>query len=183
MSTTTESDQSRGTRVVRLAAGESIDFDLDFCDLVPPSTAGVTELRLKGRIIGPDGRSIELVRLYVDLEMIEPPLRRAGVLRDPIPDLPDGERMLALKVHKRRLTVSRVKMASGATCYRVTPREGVETGDDERLLADYLWAIGHARNSVVPVLEADRLAIGASDVLAIARTLFHERRRGRPGRE
>lgn len=182
MSGATTGQERNATRVVRLAPGDAIDLDVEWCDVVPSSTAGATELRLKGRMVGSDGRPQELVRLFFDLEMIEQPLRRAGVLRDPVPDLPTGERIQPLRIAKRRLTIAREKNASGATWYRVALRDGAMDPGDEELLADYHWAFAQARNAVVPLLEADRLAVGASDVLAVTATLFHERRRGRPGR-
>lgn len=179
---TAEDRERTVTAIVRLAPGEQVDLDLEWCDVVPSATSG-PQLRLKGRLLGADGRPERLARLFFDLEMIEQPLRRAGVLRDPIPELPAGETTLALPVLRRRLTLGRAKNANGATWYTVRLRDGAVDAGDEQMLADYSWAYAQARNVVVPLMVADQLPVGAGDVLAIARTLFHERRRSRPGRE
>lgn len=182
MSAATETTERRGTQIVRLQAGQTVKIDVVHCDLVPSmEPTDPAEFRFKGQLLGANGPTGEHVRLFIDREQIEPQLRRARIIGD-VPELPPSEREMRVRLMYRRLEIGRVKGPSGATSYRVAVIDGTPQDGDEQLLADYHWAFAQARNAVVPLLEADRLAVGASDVLAVTATLFHERRRGRPGR-
>jgi len=182
VSAATETAERRGTTILRLQPGQTVQLEVAHCDLVHAmEPAEPAEFRFKGRLLGAAGPTGEHVRLFIDREQIEPQLRRAGIVGD-VPELPASERELQVRLRYRRLEIGRVRGPSGATSYRAAVLDGAPQDGDEQLLADYHWAFAQARNAVVPLLEADRLAVGASDVLAVTATLFHERRRGRPGR-
>lgn len=177
------SERSPSARIVRLAAGESIELDVEFCDLVPANVA--TEgpsLRLKGRRVGPDGRPGELVRVFLDVEMAETPMRKSGVLRAPLPDLPRGETVLPVPLNRKRLTLRRVEGKNRVTWLEIRPREGVVALEDEEILGDYHWALASARNHYTGLLQSDGYPVGAAEIVTMANELFHERRRSRQER-
>lgn len=166
-----------------LKPGDSIDIDVEYCDLVPPTEPGEgPAFRFKGHAIGANGRPSEYVKVFIDVESAEFSMKRTGVIRAPIGELPTGETVLPVRLAHRRLTLRRRVGARGWTSYEILPRDGAVASDDEALLADYHWAYAHVRNDLVPLLEADRLPVGAADVVAMTHELFNARRRSRQGR-
>lgn len=168
-----------GTPIIRLADVEFLQLDVDYCDLVPPNRGELDEsVRFKGRVV--DGvRKGELVRVFVDAAGAEAIMRKTGVLRGPLPVLPAGETSLPVPLVHRRLTLRRVERPNRVTWLDIRPRAGVADAADEHVLADFHWAFAHARNDLVPLLVADGYPVGAADVVALTRELFHARRRDR----
>lgn len=167
---------------MRLNPGEVVHLDVEFCDVVPPIDGETTPgLRFKGKQVSADGRVIKpLVRVFLDgAEAVAVTMRKTGVLRGALPELPVGEIAAAVALAHRRLTLRRVQGPRQIIYLDIHPRAGAIAAQDEELLADYHWAYGHARNSVAPLLEVEGYPLGATELLTITTTLFHERRRGR----
>jgi hypothetical protein len=172
-------EAAAGTPIIRLAPGEDVHLDVDFCDVVPPNR-GETDpsVRFKGRVVA-GARKGELVRVFVDASAAEVPMTRHGVLRGALPELADGETAAPVALARKRLTIHRVQGKNQITWFDIRPREGVIAAEDERLLADYHWAFAQARNEIAPLLQRDGYPVGAAELLTIADTLFHARRRDR----
>lgn len=183
-------DRGAVTPVVHLAPNESIDLDVDYCDLVPPNRVGEPPaFRFKGRVLAhAEARGHPLLRrgdrvvVYVDATMGEIPMRKSGVLRVDLPDLPAGEKVQPIRLERRQLALRRPQGTRGQTHYEIRPREGAVATADDELVRDFQWALGTARNQLAGTLQADGYAVGADDLVAMATTLFHERRRSRQGR-
>ncbi len=176
-----------GAPVVRLHPGEFVHLDVEFCDVVPPIDGETTPgLRFKGRQVGADGRVLKpLCRVFLDnAEAVAVTMRKTGVLRADavLPELPIGEQAAPVTLAHRRLTMRRVQGPRQIIYLDIAPRAGAVAAQDEEILADYHWAYGHARNTVAPLLDAERYPLGAAELLTITTTLFHERRRGRLNR-
>lgn len=170
-----------GLPVVRLSAGEVVHLDVEFCDLVPARRGDTEEsIRFKGRRVDATGRGGELVRVFVDAAGAAVAMQKSGVLRGDLPALPAGEGVVPLPLVHKRLTLQRVESRRGGwTSLDIRPREGAIAAEDETLLADYQWALAHARNQFAPQLCSDGYPVGAAELLSMADALMTARRRAR----
>jgi hypothetical protein len=179
----------RAFPTVRLGPGQSLLLEVDTCDVVPALQSGeAPALRMKGRRLDEHGIPGDRCQVFLDIAMVEAVLKRRGLLRTEIPELPRGEPSRNVALTRRRLEITRrVVLGRGQiTSWDIRPVSAIAPDqqlEEKEMVDDMRWALEEARELVVHErTQADGFAVGFADVNAIAERLFIERRRSRQGR-
>lgn len=150
-----------------LSLDEVLELDVRFCDLVAGRDHGSPyQVRFRGTRAG----THEALRIYCDLEDVEGPMLHERILAAQVerPSRVDAATRVELKLERWALTLRKYRVGGGRIKVDVRPR-------NQQVTEQYQRALEEAADKLAPALTARGYAVGAGEVITIARDLMRAR--------